>query len=234
MPTSTPTTALPTATPTPTLTPTVTPTPSGDLDPPYVESAMPPPFSYALDPATVVSFALRDDDSGVDTSSIVALVDGQPIAVSTAAVSAPNAYNVTLQPPGLWPSGAPIKLESRAQDLDGNAMAPVVYTLTFLQGGAPTPVPVPEILVAGYLSTDLNEGETGSLQLYALVDSPVDSVEILLGGAPIGVDLPVQGTQDHLFAVSIALEPVNEYLIELAPRVGGRFGNEWPYLTVGP
>ncbi|MBN2055577.1 VCBS repeat-containing protein, partial [bacterium] len=102
----------------------------------------------------------------------------------------------------------------------------------------------PRIIVGGYYFTNLATDETGTISVIAFVDRTLDpdieSVEMLFGGEPVGLELLDDGTagdwaaEDGLFTLELSgLEclPPMQFGIELqAVDAAGNSSSVWPYL----
>lgn len=199
-------------------------------------SVTPPEFSFDIPANEPISFVLRDDDEGVDLGTVALTIDGAPVPLTSTAVSAPNEYRFTFTPTSPLPGGAPLRLEIDAADLAGRFMDPYPFTLT-TDGPVPTPPPADvQIMLAGFLETDLAAGTPGLLNVYAFTDQPADTVEIYINGTGTSLTLtPEPGNLVHTW-LQVPVDGLvpGQLPIELVPIVGGTTGNPWPYLTVGP
>jgi hypothetical protein len=82
---------------------------------PYVADPFPQPFTTQISPNTHLQFSIRDENEGVDESSIIVRVNGDTIAPVIA--GSPNEYTILYQPLFPFPYSQNVIVEVRAADL---------------------------------------------------------------------------------------------------------------------
>ncbi len=82
---------------------------------PYLANPLPQPFTREISPNTTVLFFIKDDEEGVDVSSIKVRVNNE-IITPTITGTADN-YRVSYQPPAAFPSSQNVVVSIEAADL---------------------------------------------------------------------------------------------------------------------
>ena len=114
----------------------------------------------------------------------------------------------------------------------------------FASTGAGNP---PQVLLAGYLESDIRTDIGGTLTILAWVTDPEDDtskVELLADSVPIGIEMKDDGSQgdtfsgDHLYTFQAEVPggaATGDYLLEIrAEDLAGNQSGVWPNLTIFP
>lgn len=114
-----------------------------DTQAPYVTNPTPAPGSQEIPLDSNVSFRVRDNQSGVDITSLRVVIQGVEYTydgVNRFTYSGdPLNYLINIDPIESFPDGVIVRVEVTAEDQDGNVMSP--YRWFFNEPPAPPPVP---------------------------------------------------------------------------------------------
>lgn len=114
-----------------------------DVTPPNVLNPDPTPDERGVPLDSIVTFDIRDSQSGVDLDTLTVNVDGVIYTRDGVGrfsyVGNPAEYAVAINPDADFTPGAPVLVEINADDLSGNSMVP--YRYIFNQPDLPPPAP---------------------------------------------------------------------------------------------
>jgi hypothetical protein len=178
----------------------------GDPWPPEFTELYPPPGAVDVPVDTEISLVILDEGSGVDPSSVVMLVNDQPVSPTLNPV--PGGYEALYMPPSDLPYGAVITVAAGACDLFGNCADTSWRFTTVLPPDEEPPV---------FLDPRPPDGAR---------DVPVDAtIEILVADEGVGVDSGSLALFVNGVAVApLLILPVPEgYLLAYTPT------SPWPY-----
>ncbi|NQT72877.1 MAG: Ig-like domain-containing protein [Chloroflexi bacterium] len=113
--------------------------PAPDMTPPYIYGRTPDSGAIDVPVDTDITFAVRDDNSGVDQSSIVMTVVG---SIVTPIISGSTADTIVLYNPSSdFSDGQVVDVTVDASDIAGNPMVQDVYSFTIVAAPADTTQP---------------------------------------------------------------------------------------------
>jgi len=104
-----------------------------DTTPPYTSGHQPAKGATGVSKSSSVSLHVRDDGSGVDSSSIVLTVDGQ--AVTPTITGNSSDYTITYTPESSFSSEQVVNVTVQASDLEDNSMVVETYSFTVESSG---------------------------------------------------------------------------------------------------
>jgi hypothetical protein len=133
-----------------------------DLTPPYVDSHMPDKGENNVSISTPIVFYIKDDDSGVDKTSITLQVNG--VKVNPVITGDISGFKVVYQPSEPFEYNIVVKIIINARDIAGNAMPEEAYTFT-TENIRDTIPPYTIAHLPGKDSTDVPVNTTITLQI---------------------------------------------------------------------
>jgi len=180
---------------------------------PYIALPEPQPFSMEISPDSGISFFIRDDEEGVDISSIKVRVNHEEINPEISGDSAQ--YAITYQPATPFPSSQNVIIEVEAYDL-GSPPKTMTYTYSFT-------IEVQALHLEVESGTDMRNA---SMEITGNWSS--DSQDAAISGLSDGIRLFTQDTDgSHRIRVYPAVLAEGDYRVLMAVR--GQYLGESAY-----
>lgn len=82
---------------------------------PYVANPAPQPFTREIPPDATIGFSLRDDEEGVDVSSVIVRINGTQVTPEI--TGTPSEYRIQYRPAEVFPNSQTVLVEVQASDL---------------------------------------------------------------------------------------------------------------------